>query len=604
MPPHKLSEALSRLARRMAADPPVESILGELVVRVVEVLPVTSAGVTLRTPGHEHPFVTGSDPVALRLEQLQADLGEGPHLEALHTGEVVAVPDLGRDPRFPAFAGSAQAAGLGSVFSFPLGPPEERLGTLDLFRDEPGPLEPDAVAAARTLVDVTAAFLLSAQARVELRAAYDRMRESALHDPLTGLPNRALLMQRLEHAVLRARRSGHGAALLFADLDRFKEVNDSYGHHVGDELLVAVAHRLGGLVRPGDTLARLAGDEFVILCEDLDDARRAEALASRIGDALATPFRIGGLTLAVTASVGIAFAGRGDEIPERVVHDADVAMYQAKRLGGARHQVIDLRAQGLADNRVGLAHDLFGAAVRGELRALYQPILGTGDGEIAAVETLLEWDHPRLGRLPARVVVPLAEKAGHIPAIGRWVLRQACDDRLRWGRGDLGVSVNVSAHELLSRDFAENVERVLGETGTAPGLLTLEISEDVLTIDGERTTVVLERLRRLGVSLALDDFGTGYSSLGCLRQLPVDLVKVDRTFVTELPGDEPSCAIVSAVVQLAHSLGMQVVAEGVETAAQHREVAALGCDYYQGFLVARPMTARDVASLLHRRPEP
>ena len=594
----KLPEALRQLARTMVAEPPLESILGELVVRAVEVLPITAAGVTIRAAGGDPPRLAASDDLALSLEQLQRDIGEGPSVEAFHTGEPVAVPDLDHDRRFPSFAGPARAAGLGAVFTFPLGQDDDRLGALDLFRDQPGPLDPEAVAAARTLAAVTSAVLLNARSRAELRAAYDRVRESALHDPLTGLPNRALLMQRLEHAVLRARRSGAVTAVLFADLDRFKSVNDVYGHHVGDELLVAVARRLTGLLRPGDTLARLAGDEFVILCEDLDQAGRAAALAGRIGDALATPFRLAGLTLTVTASVGIAFAGRGDDIPERVVQDADIAMYQAKRMGGARHQVIDLRARSAGGGRAGLAADLAGAAARGELRARYQPIVATAGGRTVAAEAFLEWEHPRLGLLPAAAVVPLAEKAGLIAEVGDWVLRRACEDRRWWG--DTGLSVNVSAHELLARDFAGRLEVVLAETGTPPGLLTLEVAEDVLTLDGDRSVVVLERLRRLGVSLALDDFGTGFSSLGCLRQLPVDLVKVDRAFVAEMPRDEPSCAIVAAVVQLAHTLGMAVVAEGVETVEQHRKIADIGCDYFQGFFLARPMTAPELASRLRR----
>jgi diguanylate cyclase (GGDEF)-like protein len=492
--------------------------------------------------------------------------------------------------------------GLAAVLTLPLRAGEERLGALDLYRNTPGPLDERTMTAAQTLADVAAAYLLNAQARSDLRDSSERSRERSLHDALTGLPNRVLLVQRLEHAVLRARRSGKMAAILFADLDRFKLVNDRYGHRVGDELLVAVAQRLTSQLRPGDTLARVSGDEFVILCEDLDEASQVEVIASRIGVALAVPFVLSDTYVNMTASVGIAFAGRGDHIPEQLLHEADSAMYQAKRKGGARHQIIDLREQHMADERVDLEQDLRGASTRGEMRPEYQPIVTTGEGRITGVEALVRWAHPTRGLISPATLIPLAERAGLIADIGRRVLEQACPDRHRWHRhhqtNDLELSVNISAHQLMSANSTATVEAVLLATHTDPHMVTLEMTESVFVQDSERALVVLDDLKHLGVMLALDDFGTGYSSLSYLKRFPIDVVKIDQAFVADLGVDSASHAIVAAVVDLAHVLGMAVVAEGVETALQHREVAALGCDYCQGFYFARPMSADDLDTLM------
>lgn len=602
---NQLSDVLSEFARTMVTDFPIQSILDHLVLRIVDVLPVTSAGVTLISPGSGPHYVAASDKSALRFEELQTELGEGPCLEAYRTGQAVAVSDLGDDELFPIFAPRALEAGLVAVFTFPLRQGDHQLGALDLYRKTPGALDADAMKSAQTLADVAAAYLLNARARADLRESSDRYRESSLHDALTGLPNRILLAQRLEHAVLRARRSGKMVAVLFADLDRFKEVNDVHGHQTGDELLVAVAERLTALLRPGDTLARLSGDEFVVLCEDLGEASQVEPLAARIGVAMAEPFLLSGKELDVSASIGIAFAGPGNDLPDRLLRDADAAMYQAKRKGGARHQVIDLREQRLAQRRVGLQHDLRGASARGELRTDYQPIVTTADGRITSVEALLRWAHPSVGLLPPTVVVPLAEQSGLISEIGIWVLEQGCQDLRRWRRaegcGDLTISVNVSAHQLMAPDFAATVAAVLLDNHTDPGQVTLEVTESVFVEDAERALIVLGDLKLLGVTLALDDFGTGYSSLSYLKRFPVDVVKIDQAFIADLARDAASAVIVSAVVDMTHVLGMTVVAEGVETTEQHSQVLALGCESYQGFHFARPMPSHDLSTLLRRR---
>ncbi len=311
-----LSAVLSEFARTLITDFPIQGILDHLVERIVDVLPVTAAGVTLISAGAAPRYIAASNQHALRFERLQSEVGEGPCLTAYDTGEPVAVPDLLVDKRFPLFGMAAAAAGLAAVFTFPLRHGDGRLGALDLYRDTPGPLDRHDMDAAQTLADVAAAYLLNATAREEARAASDRFYHDALHDPLTGLPNRLLLQERLEHAAERAERTHTSAAIIFADLDRFKRVNDLHGHKVGDDLLLAVAHRLSSLVRSGDTLARFSGDEFVFLCEDLTGEGDIEALAARIGEAFNAPFVLGRNELIVTASVGLAFAGLAEDITD------------------------------------------------------------------------------------------------------------------------------------------------------------------------------------------------------------------------------------------------------------------------------------------------
>jgi diguanylate cyclase (GGDEF)-like protein len=600
---HRLSDVLSEFARTLVTDFPIQAILDHLVLRIVDVLPVSAAGVTLISPGSDPRYIAASDASALRFEQLQTELGEGPCLVAYETGESVSVPDLRNEMRFPAFVARARVAGLVAVFSFPLRHGDHQLGALDVYRTTTGQMDEPAMAAAQTLADVASAYLLNAQARVDLKESSERARQTSLHDALTGLANRTLLVQRLEHAMLRCRRSEKMVAILFADLDRFKAVNDTYGHHVGDELLVAVGARLTGLLRPGDTLARLAGDEFVILCEDLDDAMQVEPLAARIGSALTDPFALSTVAVRVSASVGIAFAGRGDNVPEQVLQDADTAMYQVKRSGGARHGVVDLREQSIDTRRADLSRDLRDALARGQLRTEYQPIVAMADGQLTGVEALLRWSHPDLGMVGPETAVPLAEQTGLISEIGRWMLEQACLDRKGWAvrhqsQRRLDVAVNVSAHQLMGPDFAGTVEGVLTGTGTAADLVTLEVTESVFLQDSARALIVLHSLKDLGVRLALDDFGTGYSSLSYLKQFPVDIVKIDQSFVADLGHDATSRHIVNAIVGLGHDLGMTIVAEGVESPTQYEEVLALGCDAYQGYYFSRPQPPEDLEAFL------
>ncbi|MEA2161584.1 MAG: hypothetical protein QOD66_3964 [Solirubrobacteraceae bacterium] len=599
-----LSDVLSEFARTMVTDFPIQGILDHLVERIVDVMPISGAGVSLISQGRDPRYIAASDDVALRFEQLQSELNEGPCVAAYETGEAISVPDIATDGRFPRFGPRASAAGLTGVFTFPLRHGDLRLGALDLYRDCAGPLTPASMVGAQTLADVAAAYLINAQARSDLQDSSDRTRTASLHDPLTGLPNRALLIERLEHAFLRGRRSGNTIAVFFVDLDEFKAINDTYGHKVGDEMLTAVGSRLAGVLRPGDSLARLSGDEFVVLCEDLEDPGQGEAIATRLRDALSPTFALSGEAVNVTASIGIALGGLGDMAPAELIHAADLAMYRGKRERRGGHQVLDLSADHLAGYHAELARDLPAAPGRGELHLAYQPIVDTADGHLTGVEALLRWEHPSNGSVPPPVFIPFAEHSGQIIELGRWVLEQALSDRGQWQRyrdEPIALSVNVSAQEVMSAGFASRVASVLDATSVDPRLLTLEVTEGVFGRDKERALTVLDDLKAEGVNLALDDYGTGDSSLRELKTLPIDTIKVDRSFIASLSDDPDGQSILTAIVQLAHGFGLTVVAEGVETAAQHQQLNSLGSDACQGFYFAHPMPALSLESLIRRR---
>jgi diguanylate cyclase (GGDEF)-like protein len=590
----QLSDVLSDFARTMLTDFPIQGILDQLVRRIVEIMPITGAGVTLISESTSPHYVAASDSRALRFEELQTVLDEGPCIVAYRTGEAVAVGDLRTEERFPLFSPQALLAGLAAVFTFPLRHGDSQLGALDLYRDKPGSLSEDAMVAAQTLADVASAFLVNAQARSDLLHSAAHAQATALHDALTGLPNRVLLLERIQHALVSRRRSGKLVAVLFIDLDGFKKVNDNRGHQVGDELLVAVSSRLADIIRPGDTLARLSGDEFVIVCGDLSAQGQIEGLATRLDVAFATPFDLAGVAVELSASIGIAFAGQGND-PEKLLHKADVAMYQVKRKGGRSHQVIDENEQDRTDSSESLQQDLVHAVERHELRLEYQPIVRATDGRVVCVEALLRWDHPERGAIAPAVLVPLAEHSGDIIEIGRWVLEHACVDLHRWdaktGEEAFVMAVNISARQLMASGFLATVKNILTLTKTDAKNLCLEITETSFVQDADRALTVLSQLKELGIQLALDDFGTGYSSLSYLMEFPVDIVKIDQSFIAKLTNSEASHAIVSKTIELAHLLHLRVVCEGVETAEQDREVTALTSDFSQGFYLSRPMKA-------------
>jgi diguanylate cyclase (GGDEF)-like protein/PAS domain S-box-containing protein len=424
----------------------------------------------------------------------------------------------------------------------------------------------------------------------------------AFHDALTSLPNRRVFLDRLQHALARSVRSGEVHAVLFADVDRFKVANDSLGHQAGDQVLIAIAERLRPLVRDGDTLARFGGDEFTLLLEDVEDAAAAEAVAMRMIELVRAPVILdGGRSVTTSISVGVALASAGSS-PDDVLHDADVAMYEAKHRGADRHELFDALAMGARsadwlDLEVALRH----AIDRGELVVHYQPMFGTKSRELLGAEALVRWDHPERGLLPPAHFIALAEATGLILPLGRFVLETACAQAQEWGqdrKGAFDIAVNLSARQFESRDLVEEVRDALRASGLDPAHLCLEITETLALEDIDKSIATLTELKQLGVRLAIDDFGTGYSSLNYLKRLPVDVVKLDRTFVQDLDLNPVDTAIVVAVVELARTIGMTAVAEGVETVEQLARLEAMGCPVVQGFLLARPMGAADLSQLL------
>ncbi|CAM4197843.1 putative bifunctional diguanylate cyclase/phosphodiesterase [Roseateles saccharophilus] len=441
----------------------------------------------------------------------------------------------------------------------------------------------------------------------QLKGANEELRRRAFLDPLTELPNRMLFEDRLARAVAlqqrlseraagRAASKAHGAlAVLFIDLDGFKPVNDSFGHGAGDLVLKEVARRLLKDARTGDTVARVGGDEFVLLMEDVGTVADCTALAARLCAALRAPIVVDGQAIEISASIGIAAApGHGER--EKLIAHADAAMYAAKRAGGNSYALFEARMDVDVHAQVSLQAELRHAAERGELALFYQPKVDGRGGQIHSVEALLRWYHPQRGLLGPAQFIPLAERFGFITQIGQWVIDEACRQMREWSeRGvHIRVAINLSAQQLRDVDLVGRLDRAMRRYGIDPSRLLCEITESVAMEDIEATQRVFEGLARIGVFLSIDDFGTGYSSLSYLRQLPAKQLKIDRGFVQDLETSKDARAIVDAVVQLAHALSLKVVAEGVETEGQRAVLISLGCDELQGYLFARPMPAPDL----------
>jgi diguanylate cyclase (GGDEF)-like protein/PAS domain S-box-containing protein len=444
-------------------------------------------------------------------------------------------------------------------------------------------------AGVREIVSVTRDISERKEAELELSHA-------ALHDTLTGLPNRALFHDRLGLALRRTERRSGSVAVLFCDLDRFKIVNDSLGHDAGDRLLVDVAHRISAALRPADTVARFGGDEFTILCEDIAGEIEAATIAQRIVDVFREPFLLEDGEVFLATSLGIAIARGGDERAEDLIRDADAAMYRAKERGKGRYEIFDEAMRADAVARLETESALRRALERGELRLHYQPQIDLATGAISGFEALVRWEHPVRGLLGPAAFIPLAEETGLIVGIGEWVLREACTEARRWPQ-PLMLAVNLSARQLAQPDLVAMVRRALAETGTDPSTLCLEITESAVMESGAATTAQLRALKSLGVQLAIDDFGTGFSSLAHLRRFPVDVLKVDGTFVAGLGREPQDASIAAAVISLAHALGLKTVAEGVETEQQLAILEELGCDLGQGYLFGRPLPPDEVGRL-------
>ncbi len=435
----------------------------------------------------------------------------------------------------------------------------------------------------------------------------DQLSREAFRDPLTGLPNRALFMDRLSHALTRTERRGGQLGVLFLDLDRFKSVNDSLGHGVGDQLLVEAGRRLSACLRPEDTIARLGGDEFAILLEDAQDVGAATSVAERIATALQRPFLFDARPVAVSASIGIALSAGRPMRPEDVLRNADLAMYQAKAEGRARYELFSSSLAMPSRDRLELQSDLRRAGEQRELSLRYQPVVDLATRRIVEVEALIRWDHRRRGAMLPAEFLPISEETGLIVPMGRWVLEEACRQARRWQAAyssdpPLVISVNLGAGELRQSDLAGEIAAVLRETGLPPATLKLEMSERVLAGDQAAALDILEALRGLGVQLAVDDFGTGPASLGYLKRLPVGTLKIDRSLVRGLGQDAEDAAIVRALITVAKGLHMIVTAEGVESGDQLARLLALGCDRGQGYYFARPVAAERIPDLFDAFP--
>ena len=431
----------------------------------------------------------------------------------------------------------------------------------------------------------------------------ERLIHDAFHDALTGLPNRVLFAEHLKLAVERAKRpKRYLFAVLFLDLDRFKNINDSLGHTVGDQLLIGIARRLEDCLRHIDTVARLGGDEFAVLLDGIEDSSDAVRVAERLQKALRQPLNLGGHEVFTSASIGIALSSTGYEQPEEVVRDADTAMYRAKALGKARHEIFDTEMHARAVTLLQLENDLRRAVERDEFCVYYQPIISLDGGGIYGFEALIRWQHPERGLVAPSQFITVAEETGLIIPMGRWVLREACRQMRQWQKQfpsvrSLTLSVNLSGKQLTQPDLVAQVEQILRESDFDPRLLQLEITESAVIENTRTVTEMLLQLRDLGLRLSMDDFGTGYSSLSYLHRFPINTIKIDRSFInSQESGDENE--IVRTIIMLARSMGMNVVAEGVETHDQLSYLKSLDCEYGQGFLFSRPVHAEAVEQML------
>ncbi len=441
----------------------------------------------------------------------------------------------------------------------------------------------------------------------ERKRSEEQLRHDALYDALTNLPNRTLFMDRLELAILRQkRRNYHKFAVLFLDLDRFKIINDSLGHDIGDRLLIEVAKRLKTCSRAVDTIARIGGDEFVVLIEDIRDSFDAIHTAERILQKIQIPCILQDHEVTTTASLGIVISDSRYTRPEQYLRDADTAMYHAKELGKARYEVFDTIMRQKIMNRLEMEMDLRAAVDKKEFEIHYQPILSLRNGNIMGFEALVRWRHPRLGLIYPIEFISLAEETGLIIEIGEWVLENACAQLYHWQREHyhvppMSISVNLSGKQLMQPDLVDRIKNILARVGLDPTSLSLEVTESVIISDIEAAKKALREIKSLGIQVHMDDFGTGYSSLGHLHQFPIDQIKIDRTFTSSMLSNKNNMGLVRSIVLMGHELGLNVVAEGIETTEQMSRLGELGCEYGQGYYLSKPLPVSEANTFLSHR---
>jgi diguanylate cyclase (GGDEF)-like protein len=510
---------------------------------------------------------------------------------AFHSGKPVFVQSIATDSLWQGLRQELLEAGFVSSWSVPLqSNAGYTLGAITLFAEHSAQ-RPD-----RCLASLEMAAGMASLA-VQHRKVYEQIDYQAQHDSLTELPNRVLFQERIAKAVAAADTGGSiGFAILLLDLDDFKQVNDTLGHAAGDALLRQVAHRLRRFVRASDTVARLGGDEFAILLNQIGNYAEAGVVVDKILESLRAPLRLPGKPVVLTASIGISVHPEDGRDAATLLKNADMAMYRAKRAGKDKAERFLQRMADEMNDRMEMDGRLRTALANREFQVVYQPELRL-DGSIVAFEALLRWDSPTLGKVSPLQFIPVAESSGQIIPIGTWVLREACRQCVAWQKSslpELRMAVNMSVVQLEQRDVADTVRQVLLETGLDPACLQLEITESYLVRDADEAKVQLRSLRSLGLKIAIDDFGTGYSSLSYLRHLPVDTLKIDRSFIIDIADNRRSRSVVEAIIGMAHGLSMNVVAEGVETPDQLEVLTVMSCDVLQGFLFSPPRPAADL----------
>jgi diguanylate cyclase (GGDEF)-like protein len=592
--------AVVKIGQRALAAVALGQLMEEAAETVAEVLGADLAAVFELQPDSERLLLRSSAGLPTTATQPHFASGEGQARYTLTVGASVIVDDWATEDRFE-ISRVLLELGAQSGVSVPIQGSTRAYGVLAAQSRQRLAFGSDEVDFLRAVANVLARA-------VDRTRAEEATQHAALHDALTGLPNRVLFADRLEVALAQARRTDTRVAVLFLDLDNFKMINDSYGHDVGDELLTVVAGRLTETLRMGHTVARFGGDEFVIVCVDMDDVADAITVTERLQGALLEPIHLAGTEQLVSASVGIAVSDGLRQHAGDLIRDADAAMYRAKELGNGRYELSDQEMRDELVARVRLGDELRHVIDRDELRLHYQPIVSLRTGGILGVEALVRWQHPERGLVPPGDFIPAAEQTGVITAIGLWVLTEACRQMSAWNRlggpdesklAPLFVAVNVSARQIEDQTLPATIERLLDEHDLLASQLHLEITESALLQDAGESLVVLERLRDIGVDLVLDDFGTGYSSLSYVKRFPIQVLKIDRSFISDL-GDtgDGDTAIVEAIISMARALGVGVIAEGVETRAQANVLLALHCDWVQGWLHAPALPPAELMRLL------